>query len=73
VVETFDATLAHGITLSCRAAGPRAAPRVVLLHGFPEGAFIWDEVMVLLAERARCIAPNLRGCERSSAPPDVAA
>jgi epoxide hydrolase 4 len=73
MVETFDATLAHGITLSCRAAGPAGAPRVLLLHGFPEGAFIWDETMRRLTGVARCVAPNLRGYERSSAPADVSA
>jgi pimeloyl-ACP methyl ester carboxylesterase len=66
-IECFDAALPHGITLSCRAAGPRDAPRVMLLHGFPEAAFVWDEVMQSLP-RLRCIAPNLRGYERSSAP-----
>jgi pimeloyl-ACP methyl ester carboxylesterase len=71
VIELFDTELPHGIRLSCRAAGPRDAPRVVLLHGFPEAAFVWDEVMVLLAAQLRCVAPNLRGYERSSAPPDV--
>jgi pimeloyl-ACP methyl ester carboxylesterase len=72
-VECFDAELPHGITLSCRAAGPREAPRALLLHGFPEGAFIWDEVMLQLSASVRCVAPNLRGYERSSAPADVAA
>jgi pimeloyl-ACP methyl ester carboxylesterase len=72
-IEQFDAVLPHGITLSCRAAGPLDAPRVVLLHGFPEAAFIWDEVIESLASRVRCIAPNLRGYERSSAPADVSA
>jgi epoxide hydrolase 4 len=72
-VECFDAPLPHGITLSCRATGPHDAPRVVLLHGFPEGAFVWDEVMQRLARSVRCVAPNLRGYERSSAPADVSA
>ncbi len=73
-VECFDQALAHGITLSCRASGARNAPRrVLLLHGFPEGAFIWDEVMQRLAGQARCVAPNLRGYERSSAPGGVEA
>lgn len=45
----------------------------MLLHGFPEGAFVWDEVMSVLAADARCIAPNLRGYERSSAPASVEA
>jgi pimeloyl-ACP methyl ester carboxylesterase len=70
----FDQTLPHGITLSCRADGPVDAPkRVILLHGFPEAAFVWDEVMAALAPGARCVAPNLRGYERSSAPTEVAA
>ncbi|MFZ5542903.1 MAG: alpha/beta fold hydrolase [Pseudomonadota bacterium] len=72
-IETFDLTLPHGITLSCRACGPADAPRIVLLHGFPEAAFVWDEVMGLLGRRWRCIAPNLRGYERSSAPHEVQA
>jgi pimeloyl-ACP methyl ester carboxylesterase len=72
MVETFDVELPHGIRLSCRSAGPAAAPLVVLLHGFPEAAFVWDEVMERLAGRFRCVAPNLRGYERSSAPSAVA-
>jgi pimeloyl-ACP methyl ester carboxylesterase len=72
-VETFDTALPHGITLSCRAAGKQGLPTVVLLHGFPEAAFIWDEVMQRLAPQARCVAPNLRGFERSSAPAAVEA
>jgi len=73
-LELFDQPLAHGITLSCRASGERdASQRVVLLHGFPEGAFIWDDVMQRLRGIARCVAPNLRGYERSSAPAEVEA
>lgn len=74
-IEAFDAALPHGITLSCRAAGAGGLclPTVVLLHGFPEAAFVWDEVMLRLATRARCVAPNLRGYERSSAPAAVEA
>jgi len=72
-IETFDLALPHGITLSCRAAGPAGGPKVVLLHGFPEAAFIWDEVMQRLVGQARCVAPNLRGFERSSAPAAVEA
>jgi pimeloyl-ACP methyl ester carboxylesterase len=68
-IELYDQTLPHGITLSCRADGARdAARRVLLLHGFPEGAFIWDEVMQRLSGVARCVAPNLRGYEGSTAP-----
>ncbi len=73
MIETFDAPLPHGITLACRAAGPPGAPCVMLLHGFPEGAFVWDEVMQRVSALARCVAPDLRGYGRSSAPREVAA
>ncbi len=70
-IETFEATLPHGVTLSCRAAGPAGAPTLVFLHGFPEAAFVWDEMLAHFGSRYRCIAPNLRGYERSSAPSEV--
>ena len=74
MIDLFDCVLPHGISLSCRGFGsPRAARRVVLLHGFPEGAFIWDVVMAGLINVARCVAPNLRGYERSSSPLGVKA
>lgn len=71
MIETFALPLAGGITLQCRAAGAGPA-RVMLLHGFPEAAFVWDGVMAALAPRARCVAPNLRGYAGSSAPADLA-
>ena len=73
MIETFMAALEHGITLSCRAAGPVQGPRVMLLHGFPEAAFAWDGVMAALGTEVRCVAPNLRGFEHSSAPADIEA
>ncbi|MFT3664336.1 alpha/beta fold hydrolase [Piscinibacter sp.] len=72
-IETFDLALPHGITLSCRAAGTPGAPLLVFLHGFPEGAFVWDALLAHFAPRFRCVAPNLRGYERSSAPAEVEA
>ena len=68
MIETFDAVLPHGITLSCRACGPAGAPLLLFLHGFPEAAFVWDEMLEHFGTRYRCVAPNLRGFERSSAP-----
>ena len=71
-IRHFDLSLPHGITLACRAAG-EGRVRVMLLHGFPEAAFVWDEVMQRVAPRAACVAPNLRGYIGSSAPADVSA
>jgi epoxide hydrolase 4 len=74
MIHSFDAALPHGISLACRANQAAAGkPRVMLLHGFPEAAFIWDEVMQMLAPQAACWAPNLRGFAGSSAPAEVAA
>jgi pimeloyl-ACP methyl ester carboxylesterase len=73
MIQTFDAVLPHGITLHCRAAGRSGQPVLLFLHGFPEAAFIWDELLEHFADRYRCIAPNLRGFDRSSSPPEVEA
>ena len=70
-IEQVDRALPHGITLSCREGGVRGDGRVMLLHGFPEAAFILDDVIGRLAPYLRCVAPNLRGYERSSAPAGV--
>jgi epoxide hydrolase 4 len=76
-IETWQQPLPHGITLSCRGAGERGRPVLLFLHGFPEAAFIWDEVVLHFAQPEhggyRCVAPNLRGYEQSSQPADVAA
>jgi epoxide hydrolase 4 len=68
MIETFQAVLPHGITLSCRASGPAGAPVLLFLHGFPEAAFVWDELLEHFGTRYRCVAPNLRGFEQSSSP-----
>jgi pimeloyl-ACP methyl ester carboxylesterase len=72
MIETYQQDLPNGITLSCRAAGRKGNPVLVFLHGFPEAAFAWDEMLEHFAESGyRCIAPNLRGYEKSSQPKEV--
>lgn len=73
MIETFQQPLPGGVTLDCRACGRVGAPKLMLLHGFPEAAFVWDEVMERLAGQLRCVAPNLRGYAGSSSPLEVAA
>jgi len=71
-IETFQQSLPHGITLSCRAAGERGRPVLMFLHGFPEAAFVWDELLEHFGKQGfRAVAPNLRGFEKSSQPDDV--
>ncbi|WP_298925504.1 alpha/beta hydrolase [uncultured Ramlibacter sp.] len=77
MIQTFQQNLPHGITLSCRASGEPGRPVLLFLHGFPEAAFVWDPLLEHFARPEnggyRCVAPNLRGFEQSSAPVDVAA
>ena len=77
MIETYQQPLPHGISLSCRAAGERGRPVLVFLHGFPEGAFVWDGLLEHFSQPEhggyRCVAPNLRGFEASSAPAEVSA
>ena len=77
MIQTSLQELPHGITLSCRTAGDKGRPVLMFLHGFPEAAFVWDVLLDHFAQSEnggyRCVAPNLRGFERSSAPADVAA
>lgn len=75
MIDTWQQTLPNGITLSCRACGERGRPVLMFLHGFPEAAFVWDELLEHFSRPEhggyRCVAPNLRGFERSSAPAEV--
>jgi len=68
MIESSFVDLPHGIRLSCRVAGHEGSPVLLFLHGFPEAAFVWDDVLRHFGGRYRCIAPNLRGYEQSSAP-----
>lgn len=65
--------LPHGVELSCRCAGNEGQPVLMFLHGFPEAAFVWDELLAHFSQAEHggyfCIAPNLRGYADSSAPP----
>lgn len=77
MIIQYVQNLPHDIKLSCRSAGEKGRPVLVFLHGFPEAAFIWDGLLAHFAKPEnggyRCIAPNLRGFEKSSSPTDVAA
>jgi len=52
-----------------REAGPRNAPVILLLHGFPTSSHMFSGLIPLLADRYRVIAPDLPGFGRTLAPP----
>ena len=63
-----------GVRLHVVEAGPEDGPLVVLLHGFPEFWYGWRRQIAPLARAGwRVWAPDQRGYNLSSAPPDVAA
>lgn len=75
MIQTLTHTLPHGMALSCRVSGEPGRPVLMFLHGFPEAAFVWDALLTHFAQPEhggyRCVAPNLRGYEHSSAPSEV--
>ena len=69
--------LPNGISLNCRLAGTPSQPLMLFLHGFPEAAFVWDDLLLHFSQAQNggyfCVAPNLRGFAGSSSPTDVSA
>ena len=62
------------LTFTAMSAGPSDGPPVLLLHGFPEGARCWADVVVLLSDAGlRCVAPDQRGYSAGARPDGVQA
>jgi pimeloyl-ACP methyl ester carboxylesterase len=66
---TYHRTEVNGVGIFYREAGPRDAPTIVLLHGFPSSSRMFDTLMPLLATRYHLIAPDYPGFGQSDAPP----
>ena len=47
--------------ISYREAGPKDAPPILLLHGFPTSSHRFRNLIPILAERHRVVAPYLLG------------
>ena len=52
-----------------REAGPADAPVLLLLHGFPSASHMFRDLIPLLADRFRVIAPDLPGFGNTRTPP----
>ena len=57
-----------GLNLFYREAGPKEAPTILLLHGFPSSSHMFRDLMPLLADDFHLIAPDYPGFGYSSAP-----
>jgi pimeloyl-ACP methyl ester carboxylesterase len=60
--------VAGGIRIFYREAGRADAPALLLLHGFPTSSHMFRDLIPLLADRFRVIAPDLPGFGFSDAP-----
>lgn len=70
-MEQQRVALANGIELDVVDTGPRDAPVLIFLHGFPENHRTWRHQIAHLEGRYRCIAPDQRGYRGSSKPQAV--
>lgn len=66
---TYHRAQVDGVGVFYREAGPRDAPTIVLLHGFPSSSRQYATLMPLLAVRYHVIAPDYPGFGESDAPP----
>jgi len=57
-----------GVELAVWEEGPRDAPALIFLHGFPENHRAWRHQMAHFSRAYRCIAPDLRGYGASGKP-----
>src|SRR5262252_2657143 len=58
----------EGLDIFYREAGPRDAPTVLLLHGFPSSSHMFRNLIPMLADTYHVVAPDFPGYGESSAP-----
>jgi pimeloyl-ACP methyl ester carboxylesterase len=66
---TYHSIAVDGVSIFYREAGPKDAPTLLLLHGYPSSSRMFDTLMPLLADRYHLIAPDYPGFGQSDAPP----
>ena len=66
---TFHWQAVGEVDVFYREAGPRDAPVLLLLHGFPTAGHMFRDLIPLLADRYRVIAPDLPGFGNTVTPP----
>jgi pimeloyl-ACP methyl ester carboxylesterase len=68
VPTIYTTTEVNGLPVFYRDAGPRDAPVILLLHGFPSSSRMYEPLIQRLSDRYRLIAPDLPGFGHSGAP-----
>jgi pimeloyl-ACP methyl ester carboxylesterase len=65
---TYHTAQVDGVKLFNREAGPKDAPTVVLLHGFPSSSHMFRELIPRLSDKYHVVAPDYPGFGYSDAP-----
>ena len=65
---TYHTTHVDGLKIFYREAGPKDAPTVVLLHGFPSSSHMFRELIPRLSDKYHVVAPDYPGYGYSDAP-----
>ena len=65
----YRKTNVDGFNVFYREAGRADAPALLLLHGFPSAGHLFRELIPMLSDRFRIIAPDLPGFGQSDMPP----
>ena len=67
-MTSFHTVNVDGNKIFYREAGPKTAPNILLLHGFPTSSHMFRNLIPLLADRYHVIVPDLPGFGFSDAP-----
>ncbi len=65
---SYKHAVVDGHRIFYREAGPRTAPGILLLHGFPTSSHMFRNLIPALADRYHVVAPDLPGFGFSDAP-----
>ena len=65
---SYRSVKVDGVNIFYREAGPKDAPTVLLLHGFPTSSQMFRNLIPQLAGRYHVIAPDYPGFGQSDAP-----
>lgn len=68
VQVTYRTVKVQGLDIFYREAGPKNAPTLLLLHGFPTSSQMFRDLIPRLADRYHVIAPDYPGFGQSSMP-----
>src|SRR5712675_177138 len=67
-MTTYHHAIVDGSKIFYREAGPKTAPTILLLHGFPTSSHMFRNLIPVLADHYHVIAPDLPGFGFSDAP-----